>query len=89
MVFQHKTLNQKRNPLKQKASRPIVACVVTNFPAEVAVVITVINIVYYYGGAITKLYAAGPPYSVKSSNHKLTDTTRPQVVYPGEDAHVS
>ena len=21
--------------------------------------------VYYYGGAITKLYAAGPPYSVK------------------------
>jgi len=28
-------LNQNRNPLKQKASRPIDACVVTNFPAEV------------------------------------------------------
>jgi len=28
-----KALIQNRNPLKQKASRPIVTCIVTNFPA--------------------------------------------------------
>jgi len=31
--------------------------------------------VYYSGGAITKLYATGPPCSVKSRNHKLAYTT--------------
>jgi len=37
----------------------------------IIIIIIIINNVYLYGGAITKLYAAGPPYSVKSRNHKL------------------
>ena len=43
----------------------------------IIIIIIIINI-YYYGGAIT-YYAAGPPYSVKSRNHKLADTTQQQV----------
>jgi len=34
------------------------------------IIIIIINNVYSYGGAIRKLYAAGPPYSVKSRNYK-------------------
>jgi len=54
------------------------------------IIIIIINNVYYYGGAITKLCAAGPPYSVKSCNNKLAYTsTLHDSKYAGEDAHVS
>jgi len=45
------------------------------------IIIIIINM-YYYGGAITK-YTAGPPYSVKSHNHKLAYTAWQQVRWWG------
>ena len=45
----------------------------------IIIIIIIINNVYYYRGTITKLYAARPPYSVKSRNHQLAYNAWQQV----------
>jgi len=53
----------------------VIAAVNYYYNNIIIIIIIIINNACYYGGAITKLYAAGPPYSVKWRNHKLAVLT--------------